>query len=94
MSELIIGSKGGGKGGDTGGGSTTRAAVEAPDSLRSRQRVRILHAISEGEINGIPYGWMGIYFDDVPLQNADYSLNFSNVSVDIRTARSGSRTCR
>ena len=84
MSELIIGSKGGGKGGDSGGGSTTRAAVEAPDSLRSRQHVRILNAISEGEINGIPYGWMGIFFDDVPLQNADYSLNFSDVSVDIR----------
>ncbi|MHA6234297.1 TipJ family phage tail tip protein [Pseudomonas fluorescens group sp. PF-69] len=82
MSEIIVGRKGGGKGGD--GGGSARAAVEAPDSLRSRQHVRILHAICEGEINGIPYGSMGIFFDDVPLQNADGSYNFSDVSVDFR----------
>ncbi|WLG43221.1 host specificity protein J [Pseudomonas sp. FP1740] len=83
MSELIIGRKGGGKGGGSSSG-TTRAAVEAPDSLRSRQHVRILHAISEGEIQGIPYGSMGIFFDDVPLQNPDGSFNFSDVQVDTR----------
>jgi len=88
MSELIVGRKGGGKG---GGGSTgtVRAAVEAPDSLRSRQHVRILHAISEGEINGIPYGLMNIFFDDVPLQNGDSTYNFSNVSVDFRYGTQG-----
>ncbi|WP_460163676.1 TipJ family phage tail tip protein [Pseudomonas sp. S2_F03] len=89
MSELIVGRKGGGKSGGGGGGSTVRAAVEAPDSLRSRQHVRVLHAISEGEINGIPFGLMGIYFDDVPLQNPDESYNFSNVSIDFRYGTQG-----
>ncbi|WP_454863374.1 host specificity protein J [Pseudomonas hormoni] len=82
MSELIIGRKGGGKGG--GGGGSVRAAVEAPDSLRSRQHVRILHAICEGEIEGIIGGARGIYFDDVRLQDSDNSFNFSDVSVDTR----------
>jgi predicted phage tail protein len=83
MSEVIIGSKGGGKGGGSSSGST-RAAVEAPDSLRSRQHVRVLHAICEGEILGYLGGWKGIFFDDVPLQNADDSFNFSGVDVDSR----------
>jgi predicted phage tail protein len=62
-----------------------RAAVEAPDSLRSRQHVRVLHAICEGEIEGIVGGDQGIFFDDVPLQNSDGSYNFSSVSIDTRT---------
>ncbi|MEO8640975.1 phage tail protein [Pseudomonas sp.] len=84
MSEVIVGRKGGGgKGGD--GGGSARAAVEAPDSLRSRQHVRVLHAISEGEIDGFVGGGQGIFFDDVPLINADGSYNFTNVSIDTRT---------
>ncbi|WP_223538800.1 host specificity protein J [Pseudomonas sp. BF-R-12] len=83
MSEVIVGRKGGGgKGG--GGSGSSRAAVEAPDSLRSRQHVRVLHAISEGEIDGIVGGNQGIFFDDVPLQNSDNSYNFSNVNIDTR----------
>lgn len=84
MSEVIVGRKGGGKSGGDSGGST-RAAVEAPDSLRSRQHVRILHAICEGEIEGIVGGVKGITFDDVPLQNEDGSFNVTNVDVDSRT---------
>lgn len=83
MSEVIVGrGGGGGKGG--GGSSSARQAVEAPDSFRSRQHVRILHAISEGEILGIAGGDMGVFFDDVPLRNADLSANFSNFSIDVR----------
>lgn len=84
MSEVIVGRKGGGgKGG--GGSGSSRAAVEAPDSLRSRQHVRILHALCEGEIEGIVGGHQGIFFDDVPLQNTDGSYNFTNVGIDFRT---------
>jgi predicted phage tail protein len=84
MSEVIVGRKGGGKGGGSSGGSA-RAAVEAPDSLRSRQHVRVLHAICEGEIEGVVGGHQGIFFDDVPLQNPDGSYNFTSVSIDTRT---------
>lgn len=87
MSEVIIGRKGGGKGGGGGGGSS-RSPVEAPDSLRSNQHVRVLHAISEGEISGIT-GAQQIFFDDVPLQNSDGSYNFSGVGVDIRLGTQG-----
>lgn len=82
MSELIIGQKGGGKG---GGGGSARQAVEAPDSLRSRQHVRVLHALCEGEIEGVVGGNLGMFFDDVPLRNADLSYNFSGVNADYRT---------
>ncbi|MHA6128927.1 TipJ family phage tail tip protein [Pseudomonas fluorescens group sp. PF-1] len=81
MSEVIIGRKGGGKGGS---GGSARTPVEAPDSIRSRQHVRILHAICEGEIQGIVGGDQGIFFDDVPLQNPDGSYNFSSVGIDGR----------
>ncbi|WP_223429956.1 host specificity protein J [Pseudomonas sp. GL-B-26] len=84
MSEVIVGRKGGGKGGGSSGGSA-RTAVEAPDSLRSRQHVRVLHAICEGEIEGVVGGHQGIFFDDVPLQNPDGSYNFTSVSIDTRT---------
>jgi predicted phage tail protein len=83
MSEVIVGCKGGGgKGG--GGSGSARAAVEAPDSFRSRQHVRVLHAICEGEIEGIVGGDQGVFFDDVPLQNTDGSYNFTNVGIDFR----------
>lgn len=84
MSEVIIGRKGGGKGGGSSSGSA-RPAVEAPDSLRSRQHVRVLHAISEGEIDSFVGNNQGVFFDDVPLQSADGSYNFSGVSIDART---------
>ncbi|MHA6235264.1 TipJ family phage tail tip protein [Pseudomonas fluorescens group sp. PF-69] len=83
MSEVIVGRKGGGKGGD--GGGSARQAVEAPDSLRSRQHVRVLNAICEGEVEGFSGGLQGVFFDDVPLQNADGSFNFSDVSIDTRS---------
>lgn len=82
MSEVIIGRK---SGESSSTSTSVRAAVEAPDSLRSRQHVRVLHAICEGEIEGIVGGHQGIFFDDVPLQNSDGSYNFSSVSIDTRT---------
>lgn len=83
MSEVIIGRKGGGKGG--GGGDSARTPVEAPNSLRSRQHVRVLHAICEGDVEGIVGGNQGIFFDDVPFQNPDGSFNFSSVGIESRT---------
>jgi len=78
----IRGAKGGGKG---GGGGSSRVAVEAPDSLRSRQYANVLDLVSEGEIEGLVDGLKSVYLDDTPLQNADESFNFNGVVVEGRT---------
>ena len=76
----IIGAKGGGK----GGGDAARVAVEAPDSLQSKQYARVLDLICEGEIEGLVDGWKSIYLDDTPLQAADDTVNFNGISVATR----------
>lgn len=80
MSEnnLIIGSGGGGK-----GGGSARAAVEAKNTLRSRQYARLVDVICEGEVGGLvgseispEYAERSIYFDGVPLRNEQGTPNF------------------
>lgn len=75
----ILGKKGG-KGG--GGGSSFH---EDPNNLKSVSTAKVLDLISEGEIVGLVNGAKSIYLDDVPLQNADGTYNFTGVSVDFRT---------
>ena len=76
------GGGGGGKGG--GGGGTTYTPTEAGDTLNSTQYATILDLISEGEIEGLKDGLKSIYVDNTPLQNADGSYNFKNVTVVTR----------
>ena len=68
-------------GSQKGGGA--RTPYEAPNTLNSAQNLRIIDAISEGEISGFAYGndapFKSIYFDDTPVQNADGSFNFHGV---------------
>lgn len=68
-----------GKGG--GGGHTP---VEAKESGRSKQLVKIVEVISEGEVYGLADGMKSIYFDKTPVQNKDGSYNFKNVQVEGR----------
>lgn len=70
-----------GAGGGKGGGSTGRVAVESPDSLRSKQYAKILDLVSEGPIYGLVNGMKSIYLNAVPLQNADNTFNFNDVTV-------------
>ena len=74
MSNLIIGSGGGGGKGGGGGGST------AKDNLESTQFGRVLDLLSEGEIGGLVDGKKSIFLNNTPLQNADGSENFKNVT--------------
>jgi len=67
------------------GGSNARTPVETPDSLRSIARARILDLIAEGELRGLVAGNQSIYLDQVPIQNADGSLNFQGVRVETRS---------
>ena len=70
-----------GKGRGGGGGHTP---VEAKESGRSKQLVKIVEAISEGEVYGLADGMKSIYFDKTPVQNKDGSYNFKNVQVEGR----------
>jgi predicted phage tail protein len=88
------GGGGGGKGGG-GGGASQRVAVEAPNTLRSKNIARVLDVICEGEIVGLvhpethevlppeEYG-KAIYFDDTVLQNPDGTFNFEGITVEFR----------
>lgn len=66
------------------GGGSTRAAVEAADSLHSTSYARLLFLMGEGEIYGLVNGNKSIYVDSTPLENADGTLNYSGVTVDFR----------
>ncbi|HET6719065.1 MAG TPA: hypothetical protein VFH22_05440, partial [Rhodocyclaceae bacterium] len=77
---MIIGSGGGG-----GGSGASRAPVESPDSLQSRQYARILDLVSEGPIEGLVAGAQSVFLDGVAVQNNDGSFNFSGVSFEPRT---------
>ncbi len=68
-----------------GGSSGPRTPVESPDSLHSTARARILDLISEGEIRGLVAGNQSIYLDQVPIQNADGTINFPGVRVETRS---------
>jgi hypothetical protein len=72
-----------GKGGG-GGSQTTYTPTEAGDNLNSTQYASLVDLISEGEIQGLKNGYQSVFIDNVPLQNADGSYNFKNVTVDYR----------
>lgn len=52
--------------------------------LRSKAFANILDLVSEGEIGGLVDGKKSIYLNGTPLENADGSKNFQNVSYDTR----------
>jgi predicted phage tail protein len=57
---------------------------EATDTLRSVQTARIIDLVSEGPIEGLIDGKKSVFFDDIPLQNADGSENFTGAVVESR----------
>lgn len=68
-----------------GGGHTPH---EAPDSLRSAQKLREIGLISLGPIKGPANKWKDTYFDNTPIQNANgvddndaASFNFKNTEI-------------
>ncbi|WP_257824156.1 host specificity protein J [Aggregatibacter actinomycetemcomitans] len=68
-----------------GGGHTPH---EAPDSLRSAQKLRAIGLISLGPIKGPANKWKDTYFDNTPIQNANgvddkdkSSFNFKNTEI-------------
>lgn len=74
----------GGPGGSKSSGGQSTPAIEAPDSLRSQQNVRVLDLLCEGEIEGLVDGLKSIFIDGVPIQNRNGTGNFSGVYVETR----------
>lgn len=69
--------------GSKGGSSKPHTPVEMEDNLISINRIRILLAVSDGEVNP-DFSLKDLYFDDVPVMNQDGSLNFQNVKAEFR----------
>ncbi|KAF1045598.1 host specificity protein J [Xylophilus sp.] len=67
------------------GGGGQHTPVEAADTLRSISYFQIEDAISEGEIVGLVNGLQSVKLDGTPVANANGTLNFTGVSVQLRT---------
>lgn len=80
MDDLVYGSKGG-----SGGGGSSRAPQEAPNTLQSAATARVIDLIGEGPIVGLVDGLKSVYLNDTPLQNDNDSYNFAGVTVTERT---------
>lgn len=65
-------------GGSSGGGEQY-VPVEEPDNLKSKQILRVLHLLCEGEIEGPVGGLKGVKINGTRIQNDDGSYNFSGV---------------
>lgn len=70
--------------GSKGGGGSAHTPVEEPDDLLSVAKLKMLLAISEGEIQG-ELTAQQIYLNDTPLANDDGSYNFTGVKWEFRT---------
>lgn len=68
-------------GGKSGGGGHT--PFEAPDSLKSAQRLRAIGLISLGPIKGAVTEdeYQSVYFDHTPLKNAQGEWNYLNTEI-------------
>lgn len=70
-----------------GGGKSSKAPVQAANTVRTKQVIRILLSPGEGELVGLKNSAdiaQSVYFDGTPLRNADSSYNFENVAVEQR----------
>ena len=62
-------------------GGSSHTPVEAKETGRSYQVLRMLEVISEGEIEGLVDDMRSVYLDKTPLCNKDGTFNFKNISV-------------
>ena len=70
-----------------GGGSTARAAREAPTTYQTEAVAKLVEIISSGEIEGFVYPsdpFRNVYLDRTPVQNPDLSFNMRGVEMQNR----------
>lgn len=63
--------------------------VEAKEGGRSKQRIKIVEVLSEGEIEGLVDGLKSVYLDKTPIEAKDGSHYFKNVEIE---GREGTQT--
>ncbi|MRT27648.1 host specificity protein J [Herbaspirillum sp. CAH-3] len=73
-----------GYGGGGKGGGESQSINEASDSLHSLTSVRLIDLIGCKEIEGLVDGARSIALNETPVQNADGTYNFSNLTIDFR----------
>lgn len=66
------------------GAGSVHTPVEAKETSRSKQLIKIVEVISEGEVAGLADGMRSVYLDNTPVQNKNGSFNFKNVSLQGR----------
>lgn len=70
---------------NTGSGAgSVHTPVEAKETSRSKQLIKIVEVISEGEVAGLADGMKSVYLDNTPVQNKNGSFNFKNVLLQGR----------
>ena len=70
---------------NTGSGAgSVHTPVEAKETSRSKQLIKIVEVISEGEVAGLVDEMKSVYLDNTPVQNKNGSFNFKNVSLQGR----------
>lgn len=66
-----------------GGSSKTRTPVEMPDNLISKDKIKLLLAVSDGEVVN-DFSMKQLHFGGVPVQNDDGTFNYEGVIAEFR----------
>lgn len=66
-----------------GGSSKPRTPVEMPDNLISKDKIKLLLAVSDGEVVD-DFSLKQLHFGGVPVQNEDGSYNYEGVIAEFR----------
>ena len=66
-----------------GGSSKPRTPVEMPDNLISKDKIKLLLAVSDGEVVN-DFSLKQLHFGGVPVQNEDGTFNYEGVIAELR----------
>lgn len=66
-----------------GGSSKPYTPKESPDNLISINKIKVLLAVSDGEIDS-NFSMKDLLLNDTPVQNQDGTFNFNNVKAEMR----------
>ena len=69
--------------GSKGGSKKPHAPVEQEDNLISLNKIKVLLAVADGEVDS-SFSLKDVYLADVPVQNQDNSFNYEGVTAEFR----------